>query len=338
LDQQTSLFHPRIRNPYTQRFSLNMQRQLPGKMLMDVSYVGSLGRKLFLTEDLNPFIAPGVRRFPDLGIRRMRTNGANSTYNSLQVRLDKAFSHGFMINTSYTWSRFIDNISEVFATTNSGSALASVPVFQGGLRLDRGPSDYDRPHRLVISYIWSLPGPKKGFLGVVLGGWEISGVTTLQSGAPFSLLNGTDRNGDGVIGQDRPDVGNPGAPRNTRAIIVPTTTCSTGFQNPDSRACVTPNDVYAVQGVGFPTARAFGRNTERSRKVNNFDMNLFKTTRLTERFSLEYRLEAFNIFNHPQFTGVPNRAVATTPAGQYYDFNLLNGGGRTMRMGLKLIF
>src|SRR5581483_7335456 len=141
-DSQTSLFNPHIRNPYTQRYSFGIQRQLGWKVLLDTSYVGSLGRKLFVTEDLNPLIAPGVRRFSKLGIRRMRTNGGNSAYNSLQVRIDKGFSHGFMVNTSYTWSKLIDNTSEVFATTNSGSSLASVPVFQGGLRIDRGPSDY----------------------------------------------------------------------------------------------------------------------------------------------------------------------------------------------------
>src|SRR5262249_15296393 len=153
-----------IRNPYTQRFGLQIQRQLPWRVLLDTSYVGSLGRKLFVTEDINPLIN-SVRRFPALGIRRMRTNGGDSSHNSLQVRIDKGFSHGFLLNTSYTWSRFIDNTSEVFATTNTNSSLASLPVFQGGLNLDKAASDYDRTHRLVFSYIWNLPGPKEGLLG-----------------------------------------------------------------------------------------------------------------------------------------------------------------------------
>src|SRR5437868_788441 len=341
LDSQTSLFNPGIRNPYTQRFSLGVQRQLAWKMLMDVSYVGSLGRKLFVTEDINPLIG-SVRRFPLLGIRRMRTNGANSDYNSLQVRIDKAFSHGFTVNTSYTWSRFIDNTSEVFATTNSGSSLASVPVFQGRLILDKAVSDYDRTHRLVFSYIWNLPGPKKGLPGSTIGGWQLAGVTTIQSSAPFTILNGVDRNGDGVNGLDRPDIGNANAPRNTRAVIVPTSgaanACSTGFRNPDTNTCVTPNDVFAVQGVGFPTGKTLGRNTERSNWTGNFDTFFFKNFRFTERFKLEYRLEAFNLFNHPQFTGVPGRSVAGTAATQYFNFDLLNGGGRAMRMGLKFLF
>ncbi len=337
LDSQTSLFNPNVRNPYTQRYSLELQRQLGWKMLLDVSYVGSLGRKLFVTEDVNPLVG-AARRFPLLGIRRMRTNGANSEYNSLQVRIDKAFSHGFMVNTSYTWSRFIDNTSEVFATTNSGSSLASIPVYQGGLILDRAVSDYDRTHRLVFSYIWNLPGPKNGLLGKTVGGWQLAGVTTFQSGAPFTILNGVDRNGDGVNGLDRPDIGNPNAPRSTRAQTVATTVCSTGLRNPDSGTCVTANDVFVVQGSGFPNAKTLGRNTERSNWTSNFDTFIFKTFRFNERFRLEYRLEAFNFFNHPQFTGVPGRSVAGTQPTQYFNYDLLNGGGRSIRMGLKLLF
>jgi hypothetical protein len=337
-DSQTSLFNPHIRNPYVQRFSFGIQRQLPWKMLMDAAYVGSLGRKLFVTEDVNPLVAPGIRRFPALGIRRMRTNGVNSSYNSLQLRVDKTFSRGFQIQTGYTWSKNIDNNSEVFATSNSGSSLASVPIFQGGLELDRALSDFHRKHVFTVGYIWELPGPRSGLLGQIVGGWQVAGTAVFQSGAPYTLLNGADRNGDGVNGLDRPDIGNPNAPKNTRAVIVPVTTCSTGFRSPDTLACVTANDVYVVQGVGFPNARTIGRNTETSKAVNNFNTSLFKLFRMTERFSLEYRLETFNTFNHPQFTGIPGNSVVGSLTNRYQRFDLLNGGGRTMRMGLKLIF
>jgi hypothetical protein len=90
--------------------------------------------------------------------------------------------------------------------------------------------------------------------------------------------------------------------------------------------------------LGFPNARTIGRNTERSNWTNNLDTFLFKNFGLTERFKLEYRIEAFNVLNHPQFTNVPGRSVAATNATQFFDYNLTNGGGRQMRMGLKLIF
>ncbi len=335
LDTQTSVFSPNIRNPYTQRWSLGFQRELPHQLVMELSYVGSGSRKLFVTQDINPLIS-GVRLHPQLGVRRIRDSGANSNYNSLQLRVDKRFSHGFQINTAYTWSKFMDDVSEVFNTNSSPSSLASVPVFQGGLRLDRAVSDYDRRHRFIVAYVWQIPGPKSGILGHALGGWEIAGITTFQTGTPYTIVNGADRNGDGLAGGDRPDIGNPNAPRNTRATI--SATCSTGFLNPDTGQCVNRNDVYVVQGTGFPGPTTLGRNTERTSKVNNFDWSLFKTFRLTERFRLEYRLESFNIFNHQQFTNVPGRSVVGSLSGEFGNFELTNGGGRDMRMGLKLIF
>ena len=352
LDSQTSVFNPHIRNPYTQRWSLGIQRELPYRLFVDASYVGSAGRKLFVTEDLNPInIATGARFFPALGIRRYRTSGANSDYHSAQLRVDERFAHGLLLTASYTWSKLTDQISEVFATDQTNSSLASVPAFLGGLRLDHALSDYDRRHRLAISYVWNIRGPKHGWASQVAGGWQIAGVTVFQSGAPFTLLNGLDRNGDGISTPDRPDLGNPNAPHNTRAVIVPTTgtaanVCSTGLRNIDIAAtgpagCVTRNDVYVVQaaaGSGFPGPSTIGRNTEHSNPIQNFDMSFFKTFHVGESVKLEYRLEAFNIFNHPQFAGIPGRDVTNTLAGNFLNYNLINGGGRNMRMGLKFIF
>ena len=341
LDSQTSVFNPKIRNPYTMRWSLGLQRELPFNMVMETAYVGSAGRKLYVTEDLNPRINGGARLYPALGIRRYRSSGANSDYHALQVRVDKRFSQGFAINAAYTFSKLIDQISEVFATDSTPISLASVPVNLGGLKIDRAVSDYHRKNRLTIAYNWLIPGPNKGWVRHLLGGWETSGIITLQSGAPFTILNGQDRDGDGNSGGDRPNVGNPNAPRNTRAVIVATSVCATGYRNPDTLQCVLPTDVYVYQAAinsGFPGAATLGRNTERSNPVQNVDMSFFKTFYFTETVKLEYRMEAFNIFNHPQFTGVPGRNVTSTLAGQYFNYDLLTGGGRTMRMGLKILF
>ena len=349
---QTSVFNPNIRNPYTQRWSLGLQRELPMKLIMDVSYVGSAGRKLFVSEDLNPVfdnsVSPPIRLVSNFGPRRWRTSGANSNYHSLQVRVDKRLSRGFQINTSYTWSHLIDQISEVFATDQTVSSLASIPPSEGpGLRLDRGNSDYDRRHRLAINYIWDLPGPRHGWLSQIAGGWQITGVTVVQSGAPFTITNGLDRNGDGQTGPDRPDIGNPNAPHNTRAVID--ATCSTGLRNPELSAtagsgCVTRNDVYVVQVATSTSSRptlpgpaTLGRNTEHSNGFVNFDMSFFKVFRVRENLRLEYRLDAFNVFNHPQFSGIPSQSL-NAAAGSFLNFDQINGGGRNMRMGLKIIF
>jgi len=352
---QTSVFNPNIRNPYTQRWSFGVQRELPLKLLMDISYVGSGGRKLFVSEDLNPVANPSaspvVRLFPALGVRRWRTSGANSNYHSAQFRVDKRLSRGLQFIASYTWSKLMDQISEVFATDQTLSSLASVPAFLGGLKLDYAPSDYDRRHRFVFSYVWNLPGPRTGFAAQALGGWQISGITVFQSGAPFTIANGLDRNGDGQTGPDRPDIGNPNAPHNTRAVVATSATdpcraaVSTGLRNPDTGQCVTRNDVYVVQ-VAAPTGTSMvtpgpatlGRNTEHSNPIKNFDMSFFKMFRVRENLKLEYRLDVTNIFNHPQFSGIPAADVTNSSAGSFLNYNQINGGGRTMQMGLRIIF
>ena len=362
-NSQTSVFNPNIRNPYTQRWSLGVQRELPFKLLMEASYVGSAGRKLFVSEDLNPIVNPSLtttacpncgRRFPLIGPRRYRSSGANSNYHSAQFRLDRRFANGFLMNTSYTWSKLIDQISEVFGTDSTGTSLASLPSYQGGLKLDRAVSDYHRGHRLTVAYVWDLPifRGQSNLLGKVLGGWQLNGIYSLQSGAPFSILNGRDRNGDGQT-IDRPDIGNPNAPHNTRGIISSSCPGVGNFLNPDTNLCVTRNDVYVVQvaaaagtTLNLPNASTIGRNTERSKIVNNLDMSIFKTFRINENVKIEYRAEFFNVLNHPQQTGVPGRDVTNTQGldavtgtpGRFLNWDFLSGGRRSGRMGLKIIF
>lgn len=332
-DQQASAFLRGLVSPYTERWSLGFQRELPQQLVLDLSYVGSVGHKLFTNEELNPILPSGDRLHPALGRRQIRGNSGNSNYHALQTRLDRRFSKGVQLTAAYTWSKFIDAASEVFTRDGTSSNL-SVALAEGGLRLDRAVSMFDRPHRLVVSYIWQVPGPKGGILAQALGGWQMSGITTLQSGNPFTITQGADRNGDGVPGPDRPDVGNPRAPRNSRAVI--SSTSPTGYLNPDTNQPVTRNDVYVVQGVGTPGPGTIGKNTERSKRTNNVDWSLFKNFRLRESLRLEYRLETFNLFNHPQFFEVPAATLVTAVPGAFLNHLLVDGTGREMRMGLKL--
>ncbi|HEY6401591.1 MAG TPA: hypothetical protein VI479_09290, partial [Blastocatellia bacterium] len=326
--------------PYTERWSLGFQRELPSKLLLDVSYVGTAGHKLFTSSDINPRLPNGQRLFPAFGIRRVRASEGNSIYHALQTAVDRRFSRGFEVKAAYTFSRAIDSASEVFATS-ANPANTSIPTLQGGLALDRAVADFHRKHRFTVTYVWNVPGPTKGLLSYPLGGWRISGITTFQSGAPYSLANGSDRNNDG-LSNDRPDIGNPNAPVNTRAVIA--TSCSTGYRNRDTNTCVTPNDVRWIQGRGLPNSATVGRNTLFTEGVNNFDMNILKNFSITESKTLEFRLEAFNIFNHPQYTAIPEANVvntaeptASTPS-RFLNPDYTNAGTRTMRMQLKFIF
>ncbi|MDD5542504.1 MAG: carboxypeptidase regulatory-like domain-containing protein [Acidobacteriia bacterium] len=343
LDSQTSVFDPNIRNPYTERWSFGLQRELPQKILLDVSYVGTASHKQFTSEDLNYRKLDGTRVFPAFGIRRIRASEGNMIYHGLQVRVDRRFANNFQLNAAYSWARSIDSTSEVFTGSNSPSSYTSVPISLGGLQIDRGLSDYSRNQRLVLMYVWDIPGPKMRILNQVLGGWSITGISTFQTGAPFTVSNGYDRNNDG-ISNDRPDISNPGAPLNTRAISVGTSTCATGWQNPDTSTCVTPNQVHFIQGLGLPNASTVGRNTLFAKGVANFDMDILKTFKITESKKLEFRLETFNIFNHPQYTGVPSASVVGTTvaspgfAQRFLNSDYLSGGTRSMRVQLKILF
>ncbi|MCI0622714.1 MAG: carboxypeptidase regulatory-like domain-containing protein, partial [Acidobacteria bacterium] len=230
-----------LSSPYTERWSFGFQRQLLGQALLDVSYVGAQSHKLTTRADFNPRQPSGERLHPDYGQRTVRTSQGNSAYHALQARLDRRFAQGFQLAASYTRSRSLDSTSEGIGQVNSQYAspnLTSVPAAQGGLKLDRGLSDFHRGHRLSLLYLWEVPGPSKGWWKHLLGGWSLAGITTFQSGTPYTIVNGSDRNLDGWQ-MDRPDIANPTAPRNSRAVIAQS--CATGYRNPDTGACVRPS-------------------------------------------------------------------------------------------------
>jgi hypothetical protein len=342
-DGQLAVFDKNIRNPYTERWSMGLQRSLPKRVLLDFAYVGSESHRLFTRDDVNPQQLNGVRLHPDFGPRVILSSIGNATYNALQLHVERRFAQGFQIDGSYTWSRELDSTSEAARVdANSGNPnLTSVPVSQGGLQLDRGLSDYNRSHRLTITYIWDIPGPRRGVRKDALGGWSIAGITTFQSGTPYTVLNGSDRDNDGFPTNDRPDIGNPNAPVNTRAVITPTSgtgACSTGYRNPDTGACVTPDEVHFVQGRGLPDSQTVGRNTLLTGGTNNWDVSVAKTLGIWETKRLEFRWDAFDAFNHPQFVQVPSRDVVNSPPGQFLNLSLTDGGIRTMRMQLKFLF
>jgi outer membrane receptor protein involved in Fe transport len=338
LDAQYGTLEKNLRNPYTERWSFGFQRQLPGQSLLDVSYIGSESHKLTTRADLNPLQPSGVRLHPDFGGRTVRTSQGNSAYHALQARLDRRFAHGFQLGASYTWSKSVDSTSEGIGQVNPqyfAAGITSVPVAQGGLKLDRGVSDFDRRHRLTVVYMWQVPGPRKGFWRQAIGGWSLAGITTLQSGTPYTIQNGFDRNGDGWNG-DRPDIGNPMAPLNTRAVIA--SRCAAGYQNPDTGSCVSSTDVHWIEGIGFPNGAMVGRNTLTTNGTNNFDASLFKTFLIAERRRLEFRWEAQNACNHPQFVNVPQKNVFNTPAGLFLNRDFTDGGIRSMWVQVKFLF
>jgi Carboxypeptidase regulatory-like domain/TonB-dependent Receptor Plug Domain len=383
-------------NPYYQRFSAGLQRELPYNLLIDASYVGSKGTKLFINEDVNPLVRPELRITPPgftgptqgrldnvQGTRTVRTNGGSSIYHSGQLEVKRRFANNLTLTSAYTYSKLISNADEVFNSLANGisnSATFQTPAILGGDRLDRGVSLFDRTHRLSFTYVYELPffREQRGALGHILGGFQISGVTTFESGVPFTVSNGVDADGINGSGGDRPNL-NPNGQRGVRAVpVVAPATLPNGSANPDfgrilgyinpdaNNAPIDPNTAQFIANPtfisgnpfesGIPHVGTLGRNTERSPGTNNFNINILKRVRVSESARLEFRSEFYNIFNHPQFGqgSVSPFSPPSNPQGANFiasnttgslgglflrpNTSLSDGGGRVVRYQLKFIF
>jgi TonB dependent receptor len=249
-----TLIAPNLVNPYYQRWSFGMQRELPFKLVMDVSYVGSKGTKLYINEDANPLVRAELRVTPlnpttglpvigsltnrldnIQGARTVRTNGGDSNYNAGQIEVRRRFSGHFLLTGAYTFSKTISNQDEVFGIAiGSNTSFSAIPVILGGGGAERAVSSFDRTHRASFTYVIESPffDKQQGVAGKLLGGFQLSGVTIFESGVPYTVFNGFDADGNGG-GLDRPTY-NPNGQRGVRAVpVVNATTGAITFINPE---------------------------------------------------------------------------------------------------------
>jgi hypothetical protein len=354
---EQSVYSKNIRNPYYHRMSFGVQEQLPAHIVLDVAYVGSLGRQLFFTNPINPGL-PGtgaaatqstaygtqtLRVYANRGVIQLRDSGLTSNYNSLQVQVRhqglKTAAGRVYFSSSYTWSKNMDVLTETFATNASGQN-PSRSVLLGGPYgyLDYGPSDNDRRHVSNTVINWAIRGPENGFMNRILGGWSVAPILWIQSGAPYTVLNGTDRDFDGSSLGDRADIGNRNAPRDSRAMV--STSCPSGLVDGATNNCTTRDQVRFVQVTTYNTNQTQGRNTFYTTRYLSLDANLLKKIAITERWKAELRGEFFNVTNNQNFD-TPSANTNLTSAGATTNFlntSLQNGGSRTFRVGGKLIF
>jgi outer membrane receptor protein involved in Fe transport len=374
-----TLVAPTLRNPYYQRWSFGVQRELPFKLVMDLSYVGSKGTHLFINEDYNPLVRPELRitpagytgaltnRFDNTqGGRTVRTNGGSSYYNAGQVELRRRFADNFLFTAAYTFSKNINNGDEVFAVGLGGSesSLSNIPSIFGGLKSNYALSVDDRTHRLAFTYVVESPyfREQKGVLGRILGGFQLSGITTFESGVPFTVANGFDA--DGIGGTDRPTY-NPNGQRGVRAVpVTDAQNFILYYINPEiviaKNAAGQPIDYQKIDpntaefivnpvytpGLAGSVVRVgnLGRNTERSPSVYNTDITILKRTRISEKVFIETRAELFNAFNQPNFPYrstdliAANASLLTQGLFLNPDTPSTSGGGRVVRYQIKLVF
>ncbi|HZG52755.1 MAG TPA: TonB-dependent receptor [Pyrinomonadaceae bacterium] len=320
-------FQRDLRTAYMQHWNLSLQQQLGASRVLEIGYAGSKGTKLLTARDINqprpstlPFVLRPVAQFDDINLIESR---GNSNYHSLQVRLQQRLTRGLALLTSYTYAKSIDDASNFF--TSAGDP--NFPQDSQNLRLERGRSNFDVRHRLSASFSYELPfGRGRRFLGdgglatTLLSGFQFNGIVTLQSGRPFTVAllsdidnSNTGRSTLGFGANDRPNVvGDPNALTRT------------------------PERWFNTSAFVFPAFGSFGnagRNILDGPGYQNVNASLLKNTRLTERVNLQLRLEAFNLFNHPNFN-LPDNFLGSPTFGQI----LSARDPRHLQFGAKLLF
>jgi outer membrane receptor protein involved in Fe transport len=340
-----SVIDSHIVSPLTYQWNFNIQQQLPGNFLGTIAYVGTRGERLFLNQELNPGIN-GDRLNPARGSIGARTNTGDSIYHGLQVDMTRRFSKGFLLEVAYTWSKSIDDGSEVF--TNSGGS--SYPQDPFNRRGERGVSAFDRPHRAAITWVYSLPyrGGDSGWRGVanqLIRNWTISGTAQLQSGAPDTIyFGGLDENGDLRSTNDRPDVANLSVPINLSPACLNSATCITGiglldpttgtYSDANTQAPGTRNQFRYVSVSGRPGN--LGRSTFRNDWTQDYTLaveRIFPIPHL-EHHQLEFRAEAINPANHPNPGLVSPNLLDPT----FLNKDIVYTGGRILNLWLKYRF
>jgi hypothetical protein len=340
-------------NPETFVYNFGIQHELPFKLISDVAYVGSRGTHLFINEQLNPGVGGFntlTRAFSNRGSVVARTNGGDSSYNSLQARLERGFSSGLLLRFAYTYSKAIDDVaSEVFVTTG-GSSVGSDPFNR---RVDRSLASFDVPHRFVATFIYDVPSlAKSGFGHALLGGYSLAGTYRLQSGnAQSPFVGGIDLNGDGSATNDRPVISNPNAPANSVGFsnfiaenFISGVTSPTGFSDLNGNP-VNPADVRFLVSESIRTGIA-ARNILRGPRQNRLDLSLTKSVNLgftrLEADRFEIRFDYFNAFNTPQFAPGTGDVTDTTFNDFRFGTGNLNIGnvnsGRIGQFQLRYVF
>jgi len=315
-------FNPSNRVPYAEQYEVSVQRQLRPADLLTLSYVGTQGHHLLVTQEANPVVhalcvadpacvpggEPSYDRGPfsshdpaDIanGLNQFASEGyfsaiGNSAYNSFQIDF-RHNSGPLQLLLGYTYSKSLDDASGFGEQVNPFNP-----------QLSRGLSSFDIRHNFVVSYTYQLPFGKLGGPRQLTSGWQLSGVTTFSSGLPVYIFENDDRSllgtpfaGPLPLGIDTPNFAGGSVhifnPRNTSRQYFDTT----GF-SPET-----------LGQLGTARRRFFA-----GPGINNFNVALAKNTRFGERYNLEFRAEFFNLFNHTQFANVQGNFNATTSFGQ----------------------
>jgi outer membrane receptor protein involved in Fe transport len=359
---------PNIAQAYAHLISASIERQIMNTMHLEVDYSGSIGRNLYDIADTN---VPGMGNIY-LGIPctpgdfsgdassclsplnnqysaiNRRGSAGISNYNAMNVRYDiQDIKHsGLTIRTNYTWSHAMDELSDTFSSSDNQFNLGYTNAFNP--MVDYGPAQFDNRHRVAISGIWTVPFTRNlhGAAKAILDGWELAPIFTARTGAPYTIY----------------DLSNCLCyvyPRIASNQVLPTTGVRTATGNPNiyqvynmGSYAIDESYVNPITGssdFGPYPANTTGRDYFHSPGNWNMNLGMYKNTRLTERASLQLRLEAYNAFNHANFAintpgayvyGCSSGSCASGPITGGYGLlsNGTYGDNRNIQIGAKVIF
>jgi hypothetical protein len=316
-----------FKHPTAYNWSAGVQREIPFNFVLDVTYVGRRG--LYLQRERNINQLPegtlyrpenkgvdiaALRPYKGYNLIRLSENAGNSKYHSLQVSAERRYTNGLRVGLAYTLSKSMDNTSgkrDVMPNTYDDSNMW-------------GPSDYDRRHVLSVSYIYDIPFLKeqRGLLGLIAGGWQISGATFLRTGTPFSIARNDDRAGVGPGSSQPVDlVGDPNANNPTRAFS----------DGKDNNFFFDPNAFAQVPQGRFGTST---RNILRNPGEQQWDIAFFKNFPVGGVRKIQFRAEMFNFPNHPNLNG-PSTDITSPNFGRSTG---KGGGARDIQLALRFLF
>lgn len=352
--------------PESRSWTIGVQRELPQHLTVEAKYVGTRGKHLPVRLQLNsPRVIQPLPQFdrplsqaeanalpappavnvarpdPLSGLYTVIGGFGKSSYHGGQFSVSRRFIDGLSLSAAYTYSRFLDDASEPLATT------FATPIFPqdfDNLKVERGRSLYDRPHRFVSSFVARLPFDKLGGGPAWLtGDWQISGVVTVQSGQVYTALNGIDSNGDNQSGNDRVNFNPSGAPgtvsvatpvRNSNGVVV-------AYFNSN------PNARFQQLGALTGLTGNIRRNSERTDTTENVDLVISKRVPLSGRANAQFRLEVFDLFNTRQY-GIPTdngnafsaltNSFATVSSPNFGRTDIGGGSFRVLQLGLRVEF
>ena len=308
-------------NARKDQWSFDVQRELGRGVALDVQYVGSntshLDRSFFNnTPQPGPGNVDARRPSQRYRSRRIIANDLIADYDAISIILRKRMGHGFQADAHYTWSRTRDMATH----SNGGGAVMD----NYDIDRDYGPANWDVPHRFVASYIYDLPFFKESdqpVLKHVVAGWQISGVTTIQSGTPVNVTLSTDHANIGITGLQRPDL----------VGSAPELSCANDPARPPQRM-----NCFDASAFALPAQVTFGnapRNLLRGPGSVSTDLSLMKTVALGGQARMQLRVEMFNAFNNVNL-GNPNAVFGAAAFGRITSAANM----RQIQLGVKVMF